>query len=356
MIIALAILVSFFIVLLSTPSFIKVAEIKNLFDEPNESRKLHRHRTPSMGGIMIFAGTLFAFLICYPSEDIGYIKYLIPSILVLFFIGIKDDIIGTAAVKKLIGHLLVAFIMVLMAEIRITSLYGIFEIREIPDWASISLSIFTYVVVINAFNLIDGIDGLAGGVGCIASVAFGVWFLLIGSTVDAIIAFSLAGALFGFLRFNFYPASIFMGDSGSLTVGLILCVLAIRMIEFESAKIPPEMVNISRPIFAMSVLAYPLIDTLRIFLVRMAKGISPFAADKNHLHHRLLELKMNHAQAVLIIFVFNIGLIVYSVNFNFLNASIKFILLSAIVALFMGFLYLFPFRNAKKRDLNSLEE
>jgi UDP-N-acetylmuramyl pentapeptide phosphotransferase/UDP-N-acetylglucosamine-1-phosphate transferase len=348
MIVALSILISFFIVLLSTPSFIKVAELKNLFDEPGEERKLHKHRVPSMGGIMIFAGTLFSFLICYPSEDIGYIKYLFPGIIVMFFIGIKDDIIGTAAVKKLIGHLLVAFIMVLMAEIKITSLYGIFEVRELPDWASISLSIFTFVVVINAFNLIDGVDGLAGGVACISSIAFGIWFLLVGSTVDAIIAFSLAGALLGFLRFNFYPASIFMGDSGSLIVGLIICTLAIRLIEFDVAAIPSNMMKISKPIFAMSVLSYPLLDTFRIFIYRMVRGNSPFQADNNHIHHRLIKMGLNHAQTVGIIYLFNMLLIVYSVLVKELNTSLTFIILALIVFSALGVLYLIPLKKKSK--------
>jgi len=348
MIVAFSILISFFIVLFATPSFIKVAELKNLFDEPGEARKLHKHRVPSMGGIMIFAGTLFSFLICFPSENIGYIKYLIPSVLVMFFIGIKDDIIGTAAVKKLIGHLLVAFIMVLMAEIKITSLYGIFEIRELPDWASISLSIFTFVVLINAFNIIDGVDGLAGGVGCIASIAFGIWFLLIGSTVDAIISFSLAGALLGFLRFNFYPANIFMGDSGSLVVGLIICTLAIRLIEYDISAIPSNMMKISKPIFAMSVLSYPLLDTLRIFIYRMIRGTSPFQADSNHIHHRLIKLGLNHAQTVGVIYLFNIALIVYSVLVKELNTSLTFIILTLIVFTALGALFLIPLKKKEK--------
>jgi len=349
MIVALAILISFFIVLLSTPSFIKVAEMKHLFDDPNESRKLHKKSIPSMGGIMIFAGTVFSFFICFPSEDIGYIKYLIPSVLVMFFMGIKDDIIGTAAVKKLIGHLMVAFIMTLMAEIKITSLYGIFEIREIPEWASVALSIFTYVVIINAFNIIDGVDGLAGGVACIASIAFGIWFLLAESTVDAIIAFSLAGALLGFLRFNFYPAKIFMGDSGSLTVGLIICVLAIRVIEYDFSSLPQYMKHISKPIFAMAVLSYPLLDTFRIFLYRMLKGVSPFSADNNHIHHRLIKLGLNHAQAVTIIFVFNLILISCSVFIMGLNTSLTFFLLAAIVFIMMGVLFLIPIKNKEQK-------
>lgn len=344
----MAIMISFFIVLLSTPSFIKVARMKHLFDDPNDPRKLHTKSIPSMGGIMIFAGTVFSFMICYPSEDIGYVKYLIPGVLVMFFIGIKDDIIGTAAVKKLIGHLLVAFIMTLMAEIRITSLYGIFEIREIPEWASIALTIFTYVVVINAFNLIDGVDGLAGGVGCIASVAFGIWFLLAGSMVDAIIAFSLAGALLGFLRFNFYPANIFMGDSGSLTVGLIVCVLAIQVIEFDFSQVPESMKHISKPIFAMAVLSYPLIDTLRIFTIRIAKGISPFSPDSNHIHHRLLKLGLNHAKAVGVIYLFNVVLITYAVSVPLMNTSITFLIMAAIVFAFLGALFVIPTKSKSK--------
>jgi UDP-GlcNAc:undecaprenyl-phosphate GlcNAc-1-phosphate transferase len=346
--IALAIMISFFIVLLSTPSFIKVAQLKHLFDDPNESRKLHTKSIPSMGGVMIFAGTLFSFMICYPTEDIGYVKFLIPSILVMFFIGIKDDIIGTAAVKKLLGHLLVAFIMTLMADIRITSLYGIFEIREIPEWASIALTVFTYVVVINAFNLIDGVDGLAGGVGCIASVSFGIWFLLAGSMVDAIIAFALAGALLGFLRFNFYPANIFMGDSGSLTVGLIVCVLAIQVIEFDFSQVPEEMKHISKPIFAMAVLSYPLIDTFRVFTIRIAKGLSPFTADSNHIHHRLLNLGLNHAQTVGIIYLFNAVLIAYAVIIPLMNTSITFLIMTAIVFAFLGALFLIPAKSKSK--------
>jgi len=346
--IALAIMISFFIVLLSTPSFIKVAQLKHLFDDPNESRKLHTKSIPSMGGVMIFAGTLFSFMICYPTDDIGYVKFLIPSILVMFFIGIKDDIIGTAAVKKLLGHLLVAFIMTLMADIRITSLYGIFEIREIPQWASIALTVFTYVVVINAFNLIDGVDGLAGGVGCIASVSFGIWFLLAGSMVDAIIAFALAGALLGFLRFNFYPANIFMGDSGSLTVGLIVCVLAIQVIEFDFSQVPEEMKHISKPIFAMAVLSYPLIDTFRVFTIRIAKGLSPFAADSNHIHHRLLKLGLNHAQTVGIIYLFNAVLIAYAVIIPLMNTSITFLIMALIVFVFLGALFLVSAKSKRK--------
>ena len=345
MAVAFAVFISFFIVLFATPSFIQVANIKNLFDEPSDKRKLHKKNTPSMGGIMIFAGTLFSFFICFPEEDLGYVQYLIPCILTMFFIGMKDDIIGTAPVKKLMGNILVAMLMVIVADVKIDSLYGLFGIREIPEWAAILLSVFTYVVVINAFNLIDGVDGLAGGVGFIASVVFGIWFLLAGSMVDAILAFSLSGALLGFLRYNFHPANIFMGDSGSLTIGLIICVLAIRLISFEAVHLPASLIYISKPLIVMAVLVYPLLDTFRIFIYRTIHKTSPFQADNNHIHHRLLKMGLSQSMTVLIIYLFTALLVITVVSLRLFNPNLEFFILLSIVFGTLGFLYFMPFKN-----------
>ncbi len=322
--IALATIIAFFIVLLATPSYIKVARMKHLFDVPTEDRKQHKESTPSMGGIMIFAATVFATFICFPEDYLGFLKYLMPAIIIMFFVGIKDDIVGTSAAKKLMAHLIVAFIMVLMAEVKITSLYGLFDIRELPEWASISISVFTFIVVINAFNLIDGVDGLAGGVGFISATAFGVWFLIAGCYDYAVLSFSLAGALLGFLRYNFSPASIFMGDSGSLFVGLILAFLAIELIEFKPSNLPTSIISISKPIFAMTVLVYPLLDTIRIFIYRVANKKSPFEADSNHIHHRILGWTNSHSKTALSIYLFNILMITLPVFFAGYNPSLVF--------------------------------
>ncbi|MCB0408621.1 MAG: undecaprenyl/decaprenyl-phosphate alpha-N-acetylglucosaminyl 1-phosphate transferase [Flavobacteriales bacterium] len=332
-ILLLPILTSFIIVLLATPSFILVAKKKHLFDEPTESRKLHTESTPSMGGMMIFAGTLFSFLLWLPTDEIGVIKFLVPCLLIMFFVGMKDDIIGTAPVKKLAAHLFVAFIMVLMADVRLTSLHGLFGIREIPDWAGIMLSVFTYIVLINAFNLVDGVDGLAGGVGLIASSLFGVWFFYAGDMMYAVISFALAGALLGFLRFNFNPAKIFMGDSGSLTIGFLIAVLAIELIEYKSDELPKIINNISKPILAMSILVYPLIDTIRVFTLRAIKGVSPFTADRNHIHHRLIDLGFSHKQTVIAIYIFNLLIVAGAVWAQQFDPSYSFIILIAIVIL-----------------------
>ncbi len=327
----LPILTSFIIVLLSTPSFIKIAHIKHLFDDPSEDRKIHTRRVPLMGGMMIFAGTLFSFLLWLPINEMGVIKYLVPSLLIMFFVGMKDDIIGTAPVKKLAAHLVVAFIMVLMAEVRLTSLHGLFGIKEIPDWAGIMLSVFTYIVIVNAFNLIDGVDGLAAGVGLIASTAFGFWFFYAGDWTYAVLSFSLAGGLLGFLRFNFSPAKIFMGDSGSLTIGFLIAVMAIELVEYEPQGLPKVIANISKPILAMSILVYPLTDTLRVFARRAIKGISPFTADRNHIHHRLIDLGLSHAQTVVVIYLFNLLIIGASVFAQQFHPTYAFFVIIAFV-------------------------
>ena len=331
----LPILTSFIIVLLSTPSFIKIAHIKHLFDDPSEERKIHTRKVPLMGGMMIFAGTLFSFLLWLPINEMGVIKYLVPSLLIMFFVGMKDDIIGTAPVKKLAAHLVVAFIMVLMANVRLTSLHGLFGIREIPEWAGIMLTGFTYIVGVNAFNLIDGVDGLAAGVGLIASTAFGFWFYYAGDWTYAVLAFALAGGLLGFLRFNFSPAKIFMGDSGSLTIGFLIAVMAVELVEYQPHGLPKTIANISKPILAMSILVYPLIDTMRVFALRAIKGISPFTADRNHIHHRLIDLGLSHAQTVIIIYAFNLLVIASSVFAQKFDPTYSFFVIIGSVIIFI---------------------
>lgn len=333
-ILILVFITSFFVVYTCTPPLIKVAKLKHLFDEPGEERKLHKRRIPTIGGIIIFASTIFSFALWFPLEKlpdypeltkaVSDFKYLIATILILFFVGIKDDIIGTAAIKKLVANIFVAMILVLMANIRLTSLHGIFGILEIPYWASVFLSIFTYIVIINAFNLIDGVDGLASGIGLIVSLAYGFWFLLAGNIVLAALSFALAGSLLSFLVFNFSPARIFMGDAGSLTIGLIISILTIKLIECDKSDIHSVFLSeLSKPIYAISVLIFPLFDTLRIFLYRTARGQSPFEADRNHLHHRLLDLGLNHRQTVLILYGANVFIIGIALLLKDVESSIS---------------------------------
>lgn len=312
----LVFLTAFIVVLYSTPALIKVAILKRLIDTPTEDRKIHKRSVPTIGGIIIYAGTLFAYSLWFTIDKMVYydkifqcvneFKLIVATSLILFFVGVKDDIIGTAPVKKLFAHIVVALILVLMGDIRITSLHGILGVYEIPTWGSYFLSIFTYVVVVNSFNLIDGVDGLAAGVGFLSCCAFGTWFIFANEFPCAALSFSLAGALAGFLIFNFSPARIFMGDSGSLVIGMFVCVLAIKMIEYPIQSLNNFWVHVSKPVFAVAALIYPLLDTLRVFIIRALKGQSPFLADRNHLHHKLIDCKYSHKKTVIIIYTFTV--------------------------------------------------
>jgi len=359
----LVFITSFFVVLLSTPSLIKVAILKRLFDAPGDTRKLHTRMIPTIGGIIIFAGTLFSYSLWFPEQVDNYpqlarsindYKFIVATLLVMFFVGVKDDIIGTAPVKKLVAHVLVGMVLVLMADIRIVSMHGLFGIEVLPLWTSVFLSLFTYIVVVNAFNLIDGVDGLASGVGLIASSAFGAWFAFAGDPAMACLAFALSGSLFAFLFFNFSPAKIFMGDSGSLTIGLIICILAIKVIGYDVTAIENKAIlNVSKPIFAMAVLVYPLVDTLRIFIYRAVRGVSPFSADRNHLHHRLLDIGLSHKGTVITIYFFNIAVIGLTVALalSSVNANYSLIIVAA-VSLTLAQI---PFFITKKKNRTAKE-
>lgn len=354
----LALLTSFSVVLLATPVLIKVAKIKHLVDEPKEARKLHKSSTPTIGGVIIFSAFIFSCFLWFPVNEIrgdqqlSEFLYLMASLILLFFVGVKDDIIGMSPMKKLMAHIMVGFILCVMGEIRITSFHGLLGMDiELPEYASILISIFTYIVIVNAINLIDGVDGLASGVGLISAIAFGLWFSFSGDKHWALVSFSLAGALFGFLVFNFNPARIFMGDSGSLIIGAVVSVLAFKLIESPVNFIPEDFRNISTPVAAMAILAYPLLDTLRVFTIRTLQGRSPLSADRNHLHHKLMEQNNSHKKTTITIYIFSIIIIAQTYFIQFENPNISFLISLGFAALFVGYVFV----NYKKNVTDEAE-
>lgn len=325
----LGFITSFFTVLLTTPSLIKVAKLKHLVDEPSEERKLHKRSVPTVGGITIFGGIIFSYSLWFPDEfsyienSITNFKTVITTLILLFFVGVKDDIIGTAPIKKLAAHFIVGFIIVIMGDIRIYSMHGIFGVGELDLWQSYMISIFTYIVIVNAYNLIDGLDGLAGGIGFISSLFLGLLFSFSNNVPLALLGFSLSGALLGFLIFNFSPARVFMGDSGSLTIGAIISILVFNAINISYDTLPTFLENINLPVLVISFLIYPLTDTIRAFTIRAFKGISPFKADKNHIHHKFIEIGFNHKKTVITLYIYNITIILFAVFVKLPEATIN---------------------------------
>jgi UDP-GlcNAc:undecaprenyl-phosphate GlcNAc-1-phosphate transferase len=344
----------FILVLIATPSLIKVAKLKHLVDEPGDARKLHRRSVPTIGGIMIFAGTIIGYSLWFPSKEgwvlgnnyfpieaLNEFKYLVACMFILFFLGLKDDIVGVSPSKKLMIHLLVGFIIVYVADIRITQFWGLFEVDRLPYSISLLLSLFVYIVIVNAINLIDGVDGLAAGFGLIASLSFAFWFYRTGDQPLALLAMGLGGSLLGFLIYNFQPAKLFMGDSGSLIIGLVLFVLAVKMTEFPVKRMLTTMNAVPKPVLAMAILAYPLIDTLRVFILRASKGRSPFSADKNHIHHKLLSLGLSHRQTCFVLYGFSIGIILLTFLAPPYSPNITFLIVMTVAIVSLNSIFLF---------------
>jgi UDP-GlcNAc:undecaprenyl-phosphate GlcNAc-1-phosphate transferase len=306
---------AFFIVLFGMPTLIKVAREKGLVDLPEDPRKIHTRAVPTIGGVMIFAALLinmFFWLAIGPAPATEVFQSgsaMAACTVMIFFMGLKDDIIGLSASKKLLVHLVVGLMLTTIGGYKIQTFGGLFGIEELPETLSLFFSLFVYIVVVNALNLIDGVDGLAGGYSVIAMSAFAFWFLNTGQTSDAILALTLAGAMLGFLVFNFAPARIFLGDSGSLLIGLVAYALSTHVINTPQEWVPDAWTGISKPVIAMSILAYPLVDTLRAFCMRAARGISPFSPDRNHLHHRLMMRTRNHTKTSLFVYIFSLSIL-----------------------------------------------
>lgn len=323
---------AFLVAIFAVPSVIRVAHQKGMLDQPN-GRTVHISLTPRLGGVAVYAGFLSALTIFAPLNN--GLQELLAGCTVLFFIGLKDDLVSVSPFKKFVAQLLATGIVMFMANIRITSFHGIFGIHELPMGLSYAFTFLVIVGVTNAINLIDGLDGLAGSLTIIMVSTFGFYFYRYGGGEYrnyAFVALCLIGGMLGFLRYNFHRATIFMGDTGSLVCGFIVSVLAIQFIELHP-------VGDAAPSVALGVLFVPLFDTLRVSIIRVLNGQSPFAPDKNHIHHRILAMGFKQISTVLILGALSLTVILFVVSFHRLgNLALigALVLFSLILSVILG--------------------
>jgi UDP-GlcNAc:undecaprenyl-phosphate/decaprenyl-phosphate GlcNAc-1-phosphate transferase len=326
---SLAFLITFFAI----PVIIQVAKDKKLFDEPDE-RKVHKVVIPTLGGLGIFAGFIIATLMGVRGIA-PELQFFSASFIVIFFLGLKDDILVLSASKKFIGQLIAAGIIIKFGQLQITNMNGFFGIYQIPHMAGIVLTLFTIIVITNSFNLIDGVDGLAGSLGLLTTLVFGVYFYYAGEVLYSIMAFALAGSIIGFLIYNFAPAKIFMGDTGSLLLGLINSILVIKFINTAGNPVSNVPLN-AAPAIGFAILMIPLFDTLRVFALRILDRRSPFSPDRNHIHHFLLDLGFNHRKVTLTCVVANVGFIALAFFLRNLGSTVVIGILLASALAFIG--------------------
>lgn len=299
----LCLLLSFAITFFAIPSIIEVARQKGLFDEPTE-RKQHSHGIPALGGLAIFGGTLLGTLFFLPQID-AEAQFIFAALIILFFMGVKDDILILAASKKLVGQVVVASIIIYFCDIRILNFYGFLGLSVLSPAVSFMLTLFTMVVIINSFNLIDGIDALAASLGIFTSAVFSWYFLANGEPLYAVLALSLTGSLIAFLMYNYPPAKIFMGDTGSTLIGVLNAVFVIKFITQAAEASSPVPVD-AAPAIGFAILIVPLFDTLRIFGLRILQKRSPFSSDRSHIHHYLLDLGFSHRAITAVLLAVNV--------------------------------------------------
>jgi len=308
--ILLSSVLSFIITYLSIPIIIAVAQMKKLYDVPDD-RKVHSAPIPSLGGLGMFAAISFSILVFIPFARAEEFQYFMAAALVIFFLGLKDDILVITWMKKFLGQFLAALLIMYKGGIQIGDMHGFLGIHELPMASSVVFTLLTIIVIINSFNLIDGVDGLAASLGLISLSCFGAYFLFVGQEPYAMLAFITAGSLLAFLIFNHSPARIFMGDTGSLLLGMVNAILVIRFIGTAGDPTSPLPLNAS-PAIGFAVLMVPLFDTLRVFALRILSRRSPFSPDRNHVHHLLLDLGLSHSAVTYVCVAFNIVAIVYA--------------------------------------------
>ncbi len=340
----------FIITFFSIPIIIQVARQKKMFDEPDE-RKIHKMVIPTLGGLGIFAGFILATLLGVP-EGSQFLQYFAAAFIVIFFLGIKDDILVLSAAKKFLGQLIAAGIIIKFGGVHISNMHGFLGIGEIPRLASILFTMFTIVVITNSFNLIDGVDGLAGSLGLMTALIFGSYFIYVGQLMYSVMAFSLAGSLIGFLVYNYSPAKIFMGDTGSLLIGLTNSIMVVKFINIaglSGSALPLE----SAPAIGFAILFVPLFDTLRVFALRILGRRSPFSPDRSHVHHFMLDLGLSHRTITTICVSANIAFILLAFSLRSLGTTSVIGLLFLTGTLIIAFLYYK--RALAKKTLSGLD-
>lgn len=331
---------SFAITFYSIPAVVKISRRKNLMDEPG-ARSSHIRKIPNLGGIALF----FSIGVCAPIfayELFRLYKFLFASLVILLYIGVMDDIVVMRAHKKLVAQIIVSSLIVLGSDVRIGHLFGLFGINEINYWASVLLSIIVFVALINAFNLIDGIDGLAGIFTVICCGIFAVSFFRLGTYNYPLVILCtvIIGAVLAFLYYNlsnYRSRKIFMGDTGSMILGFLLAFTAILFINiFIDKKEPlaPRYHLNSAPVIAIAIVILPIIDTLKVMLIRFFKGQSLFEADNNHIHHSMLQLGLTHRRSTTYIILYYLFLI--GVTYYFRHLEINLLLVIVIVCGFLG--------------------
>ena len=302
-------IISFLIVIFLIPFIIKKSNEFNFFSN-TEGRNIHSGKISNFGGIAIFLSFVFLNLFLINDLPTSNLIFFFLAFFI-FVVGIIDDIYDISISYKIISQSLISISIIYFLDLRIHNFHGIFNLYELPYNFSFIFTFFVIIFIINSFNLSDGLDGLASSIGVFSLLFFCIIFYFNDLYFDYLLSLSALSSLLAFLYYNKFPARVFMGDCGSLFIGLLLSYFAII-----SCNLPVDLNGTRNPVLVLCVLAYPSIDTIRIFTIRLLKGKSPFQADNNHIHHILINNKVSHTLSSIIAVFYSLILTVicYSIR------------------------------------------
>ena len=352
------ILIPFFAAMIATfwihPIILKIAILKNLVDNP-DARKLQRNPVPVMGGIAVFFGIIIGISCSQFTEPSRYLFILIAAMVIMLYIGAIDDILNLMPKLRFIVEICVILTVMLVNDVSINDFFGLWGINAIPSWLSIPLTVVAAVGIINAINMIDGVNGLSSSI-CIFSFSiFAIMFYASGDILMAKLATTAVGAVIPFFLHNVFGRStkMFIGDSGALLMGTLLSVFTIDVLNTDSQSRQYAMQGMSIIAFTLATLSIPIFDTLRVMLNRIRQCRSPFSPDKTHLHHLFLELGFTHVGTTITILTLNtIILGLWWLSYN-IGASIE---AQLYLVLGLGFMFTFIFYNITKKELKKDKE
>ncbi len=290
----LVFLVALFAAMFVLPKLARIAQVIGLLDKPAEKRKVHKIPRPLVGGIGIAISATFTALIFIPIAGLrGYFL----GLSILLFVGFLDDFKELGHKQKFVAQIAATLLLIYFSKVSLVTFGDLFGFGPItlPDisWVIGGVTIFCVVGVINAINLVDGLDGLAGGISFVAFISFAIHASMGGDMTLMLLSLALAGAVLGFLRFNWYPSSMFMGDAGSLCLGFSLAFMALALTQGQNANVSP--------VVPLLILAVPITDTITVMMKRIFRGESPFKADRYHLHHIFMRFGMGRRLVVKVI-------------------------------------------------------
>lgn len=300
---------AFVITYFSIPAIIRLSLVKKLYDLP-DARKKHGNRISPLGGIAIFGGLIVSFVFFTAHLANTALNSVLVALFILFITGVKDDLYPLVPYKKLLGQILAVAIIIFQGDIRLEQLFGLFGIFSLSYIPSVIVTFIFFLGIINSFNFIDGINGLGSCIGILVSMVYSGWFWFLDEPLFLILALCIAGSQLAFLRYNFINAKIFMGDSGSMILGFFAALLSIYFLQANEKTNEAVLEHVDAVVFSLAVLIIPIADTLRVIFLRVfILRKSPFSADRNHIHHALIDIGFNHIKATITLFLANAAII-----------------------------------------------